>query len=322
MNITSLRPLALAVAVSCLVACQGDPKIQVGANGDVKAAVDAAVAHGPERTAAVAKAARDRFVDAYITHPTGDLAAPMAVDGMRLSQFIRFTANTVGAPRVEEANAHGRADVDPGVTRAFLSSLRLDKELLESARDRAQANGKFTVDQFEWARPAFVAPPEGALTQDDHATFAVNFVNRTEFDVFQPVFHLRIALPTGEVVFDDDLKSADKTPLEPNAPALLTYTCCSVATDALLNQRIKKLPAGTQFDYALVAIQDYRKKNVLDGLLFDQARYDRLKQVTACLSAVEGDADTWIPAKSGASCNFRDPTATPIDLAVDDATQP
>lgn len=297
-----------ALLLSCMLAmagCKQEPRIVVTGKQTLKEAIDSAVARAPKEQAAEAKRYRDLFVDAYIDHPKAELPDPTAVEGMTLSQFSRFTQSTLkGPPGSLRPPADPPGTVHPMLNSGYFASLKLDKELLENAREASRDKGLYTVDQFEWPRPAFVPPPDGAYVIDDHATFAVNFVNRTTFDVYGPVYHLTISdQDTGDILFNDDLKMDDKTAIPPDTPVLLTYTCCNIATDPLLNQRLKKLPASAKFEWHLVSVMDYTRRNMLDTALFTDARYERLKQVSKCIDDMDKRLETWTPENAAEGCH-------------------
>lgn len=312
------------VAVLCaalLAGCQSEPRIQPHKGQALEAAIDAAIKRAPRRELADATKARKAFVDAYITHPRADLPAADAVVGMRVDDFIRFTTQTLSKPdRQVRAPGEDPTAPDPVRNASLLRTLRLDKELLELARDQAQQSGLFTVDQFEWPKPAFVPPAEGALGVDDQATFAFTFVNHTDMDVYNPIFHLTVTLPTGEVVFDENLKgpdekASDRTPIPTEQPTLLQFTCCNIATAPLLNQVMHQLPLGARFDYSLVSIDDYTRRNKLDTKGFTTARYARLKATKECMADIESRLETWTPQSAVAACSARRAAGDgPMDL--------
>ncbi|OJY61785.1 MAG: hypothetical protein BGP10_04590 [Rhodanobacter sp. 68-29] len=301
----------LLISAALLAGCQSEPRIQLRKGQTLEAAIDAAIKRAPRREAAQAAKARDAFVKAYITNPRPDLPEASAVVGMRLDDFIRFTTRTLGKPdNLVHAPAEDASAPDPVRNTSLLRTLRLDKELLELARDQAQQSGLFTVDQFEWPKPAFVPPAEGALGVDDQATFAFTFVNHTDMDVYNPIFHLTVTLPSGEVVFDENLKGpdqkpSDRVPIPAEQPTLLQFTCCNIATAPLLNQVMHQLPLGARFDYSLVSIDDYTRRNKLDTRGFTTSRYARLKATEACMADIESRLETWTPQSAVAACRAR-----------------
>ncbi|MEY2161610.1 MULTISPECIES: hypothetical protein [unclassified Rhodanobacter] len=300
--------MLMLLGVAVLAGCQSEPRIQQRDGQTLEAAIDAAIKRAPRREVASATKAREAFVEAFITHPRAELPSAEAVVGMRLDEFIRFTTRTLGSGdnRVYAPTVDPLAP-DPVRNASLLRTLQLDRDLLDLARSRAQQTGRFTVDQFEWPKPAFVPPAEGALGVDDHATFAFTFVNHTELDVYNPVFHLTVTLPSGEVVFDDNLKgpeekSNDRTPIPPEQPTLLQFTCCNIATAPLVNQVMHQLPLDAQFDYTLVSIDDYTRRNKLDTEGFTSGRYERLKAIDECIADVEGRVTTWTPESAVPAC--------------------
>lgn len=302
-EITLIAAVALA-----LVGCGSEPKIVQREGQTLQQAIDTAVKRAPAKEAASAAKARDAFVEAFITHPRAELPAADAVVGMRLDEFIRFTTRTLERPdnRVYAPAAEGKAP-DAVRNASLLRTLQLDKDLLELARVRAQQKGLFTVDQFEWAKPAFVPPADGALGVDDHATFAFTFVNHSDLDVYNPVFHLTVTLPSGEVVFDDNLKGPDekkneRTPIAPGQPTLLQFTCCNVVSAPLLNQVMHRLPLEAEFTYTLVSIDDYTRRNKLETEAFTSARYARLKAIDECIADMTSRLATWTPESAIPAC--------------------
>ncbi|WP_199039905.1 MULTISPECIES: hypothetical protein [unclassified Dyella] len=295
----------LLACVLAMVGCKQEPRIVQLGNQSLKDAIDTAVAHAPKGRATELKHVRDQFVEAYIEHPRAELPDAQAVAGMTLTQFERFTTSTLkGSPEPLKPPADPPSTVHPSLNSGYFASLKLDKELLENTREASRDKGLYTVDQFDWPRPAFVPPPDGAYVIDDHATFAVNFVNRTTFDVYGPVYHLTISEPeSGDILFDDDLKMDDKTAIPPDTPVLLTYTCCNIATDPLLNQRMKKLPPNAKFEWHLVSVMDYTRRNMLDTTQFSDARYERLKQVTKCIDDMDKRLETWTPETAAEGCH-------------------
>lgn len=299
----------MVLGLAVLAGCHSEPRIQQREGQTLEAAIDAAIKRAPRREMPSATKARDAFVEAFITHPRPELPSPDAVVGMRVDEFIRFTTRTLGSGdnRVYAPTVDPLAP-DPVRNASLLRTLQLDRNLLDLARARAQQNGLFTVDQFEWARPAFVPPADGALGVDDHATFAFTFVNHTDLDVYNPIFHLTVTLSSGEIVFDDNLKgpeeknSSERVPIPPEQPTLLQFTCCNIATAPLLNQVMHQLPLNARFDYTLVSLDDYTRRNKLDTQGFTSGRYERLKAIDECIADVEGRVSTWTPESAVAAC--------------------
>ncbi|UJJ60646.1 hypothetical protein [Rhodanobacter denitrificans] len=302
--------MLMLLGVAVLAGCQSEPRIQPREGQTLEAAIDAAIKRAPRREVASATKARDAFVEAFIRHPHAELPAATAVVGMPLDEFIRFTTRTLGnVDNQVHAPAADPAAPDAVRNASVLRTLQLDKELLELARAQAYQDGLFTVDQFEWPKPAFVPPAEGALGVDDHATFVFTFVNRTDMDVYNPIFHLRVTLPSGEVVFDENLKGPDekpneRTPITPGQPTLLQFTCCNIATAPLLNQVMHELPLGAQFDYTLVSIDDFTRRNKLDTKGFTSERYARYKAIDECIADMEGRLASWTPQSASAACRI------------------
>lgn len=306
--------MILLLSAAALAGCHSEPRIQLRKGETLEAAIDAAIKRAPRPEVASATKARDAFVEAFLKHPRAGLPAPEAVVGMKVDEFIRFTTRTLkgNADNLVHAPTADPAAPDAVRNSSLLRTLQLDKELLELARDQAQQEGLFTVDQFEWAKPAFVPPVDGAMGVDDQATFAFNFVNHTEMDVYHPVFHLRVTLPSGDVVFDDNLQSpedkrSDRTPIAPEQPALLQFTCCNIATAPLFNQVMRELPLDATFEYTLVSMDDYTRRNKLDTRSFTSTRYARLKATDECIADLQSRLVSWTPQSAVAACRASRP---------------
>jgi len=300
-----IRNLVLSIALSAaLTGCVS--RVNATDEESVKKSVAALAGGAPKELRASVDAAAKRYLDVYFGDAEKPATAPewFVVDRMGPAEFVRYVEHFLAPPPAQE-----KIDdkVDQIVTRQYRDSLKLAKTLLEKARARAHATGNYTVDQFEWKTPEVVPPDPKAYANSNPVTFKVPFTNHSGFDVYHPQFRVIIKFPEMDyAVFDDVVGSVSDDPVPAESEVMVTLACCTTQENETLNQLMRAPPPGTVYEYALVGVGDYGKKQALDNSLFPQGSMDTLKRVEACLADMDAQGDNWKPSTAAPVCREYD----------------
>jgi len=300
------RKFLSAVVASLLLAGCG-LRIDASSEEAVKKSIPAVVEHAPTEIKAAVDAAGKRYLSVYFGDGDKPSSAPewFVVDHMDAVEFVRYVNHFLGT--APPAPKDDPTPPDSFVTAQFLASLKLNKELLERARDKAHTNGLYTVDQFEWGTPKVTMPDPNEHIGSNPIMFRISFTNHTGFDVFHPQYRVLIKFPGIDYpVYDEVLTAPSETPIAPEVPTTVELVCCTSSDNERLHNDLVNAPQGTIYEYALVGLGDYGKKNALDDTQFPQTAYDQLRRIDACIDDVEKQGAAWTPETAHESCDQRD----------------
>lgn len=297
--------LILSLAAMALTGCVS--RIDATSQDTVQKSVAALAEHAPKDIHAAVAAASQRYLDVYFGKAEKPATAPewFVVDHMGPQEFVRFVQHFLAPPIA--ATPPAAPVPDRFITAQYLASLHIAKDLYDKARDKAHVSGNYTVDQFDWQTPTLVPPDPKENLGPNPVTFNIQFTNHTGFDVFHPAYRVVIKLPDLDYAsFDEVLTAAADTPIPPEKEETVTLTCCTMQDNPTMNRILRDPPKGTVFEYALVGIGDYGKRQALDNTIFPQTSFDNLKRIDACLADVEQQGDKWTPATAAPVCREHD----------------
>jgi outer membrane murein-binding lipoprotein Lpp len=307
MQMKPIRTLLATAVLGCLVLAGCTSRVDASSEAAVRKSVAALAAHAPSDIRGQVDEAAKRYLAVYFGDAQKPSSAPewFVVDKMDPAQFVRYVQHFL-KPQDHGAR-HPPEEPDRFITRQYLASLDIAKTQLEQARDKAHVSGNYTVDQFEWKKPTLVPPDPNEPMSANPVTFEIPFVNNSGFDVFHVAFRVIIKFPGMDYAsFDQVLTDASDKPIPTGVPSTVTLTCCTSQEAEAINRELRAPPKGTQFEYALVGLADYGKKQALDNAIFPQASFDELNRIQTCLADVEKQGDAWVPSKAAPACREHD----------------
>jgi len=302
-----MKRLSLPASLTFLLLSGCGGRIDASSEETLKKTLPIVVAHAPDTIKAATQEASKRYMEVYF----GDVGKPDAapewfvVDHMDAQEFIRYVTHFIGKAHAPTTSA----PIAPNafVTKQYLVSLKLNKELFEKARDQAHTTGLYTVDQFEWGPPKVIPPDRNEHIGTNPITFRIPFTNHTGFDVFHPSFRVVIKMPGVDYpAFDEVLTATNDAPIAPEVSTTVELACCTTTENERLHNELSNAPDGTVYKYALVGLADYGKRNALDNAQFPQSSYDTLRRIDECMEDVEKQGDAWTPETAIEACRQRD----------------
>lgn len=288
------------------------PRMQADTPSAFNASIREYVATGTWKTAAerqeLADAVRMHYVseegEQWRDMPPEDLPSTL-FHGLRQADFHRLAYRVLDRPTKDE-ELFRIPEIDPAapLVRArenafYLQQLKLQQAILLRRKERSRQQDLFTIDQLAFADATFIPPQDGQPFMQDYARFSVKVLNNTVFNLYRPSFRVMVIDDRGSrPILDLVLTHEEDDPLEPGEVTHVILECCDAYRAEHTNQMLRTLAPNARTSMHLVGIEDYRKRNVIENIIFSAEQHLQLVATERCISEMEDRLLEWSPASS------------------------
>lgn len=215
------------------------------------------------------------------------------VHGMTASEFFSFVRYLKPVQEPESLATFP----DPALSTRLLASYRHELSLLLKNRDRNQAKGRSTVDEFPLVDVAYVPPLPNTPLEYDKAAFLVSIRNDSGFDAYKPRVRLTVRNPNDPIPvlsreFEHDTQ---RDPIEDGETLTMRFECCSLALDPVHNQLLKNLSAEGQIEVELLQVKGPNGQDTISKTGFGLRQAQRIKVLELCIQRISADPRGWAP---------------------------
>lgn len=181
----------------------------------------------------------------------------------------------------------------------FLRQLKLQQGILLRRKERSRQNDLFTIDQLAFAEATFIPPQDGQPLAEDYARFSVKMLNNTVFNLYRPSFRVSVSdSRSPSPILDIVLTRDSDEPLVPGVVTQVTLECCDGFRAELTNHLLRTMEPDAKTSMHLVGIEDFRKRNVIENVIFSAKQHLQLVATERCINELEPTLDTWTAASS------------------------
>lgn len=289
--------LALALAVS-LAGCSGVPRLDATTYEKLNASLNAARAKLYPKDLKRFDKARQEFNAVYFANGKDTPRDPKLPDwrvvhGMTAGEFFSFVRYLKPVPDPEPQATFP----DPALASRLLASYRHELSLLQRNRDRNQAKGRSTIDEFPIVNVSYVPPMPNVPLEYDKAAFLVTIRNDSGFDAYKPRIRLTVRNPSDPIPvlsreFEHD---TEREPIEDGQTLTMRFECCSLAMDPVHNRLLKNLSADGQIEVELLQVKGPTGQDSISQTGFGLRQAQRMKVLELCIQRISADPRNWVP---------------------------
>lgn len=289
---------AIALAVG---ACTPTARLDTSTPARFSATVAEAAKLAPGQAEQLQAAAKT-FSDAYFAETPADGLPPReATRGMRASDLPSFVARHLTPSETIERKA---TFPDPWLAEQLSAAMSTEYQLLTERRTEASKSVMFTVDQYEIEDFVLIPPTDNLPLAEDKVRFLVTLTNHTNLDANQPTFQVRVSVdgelqPRLNRAFE---LAALKEPIAAGETRRIAFSCCSLATESYLNNKLRTLPSHAQIEVSLTRMLDVKQRELFDATRYSLTDHQRRMRAKACADFLDKNASTWVPGEVGDPC--------------------
>lgn len=185
----------------------------------------------------------------------------------------------------------------------YVKQLKAQEGILLTRKEQSRQADLFTIDQLAFADAAFIPPQDGQPLSQDFARFTVRMLNNTQFNLYKPSFRVVVKDPRRKFpILDLVLTHTSDEPFAPGEVARVDLQCCDGYRFERVNHLLRTLPSDASTGMHLVGVEDYRKRNVIEKIIFTSDEHLKLLATQRCIKEVEADMAAWTPAKGTGVC--------------------
>lgn len=229
--------------------------------------------------------------------------------GLRMADFPRMARRLLGQPG-PDGDLYAVQAFDPSdplstywVNDFFLKQLKAQHGILLARKERSRQTDLFTIDQLAFAEAAFIPPQDGQPIAQDYARFTVKLLNNTLFNLYRPEFRVSVSdSRSPRPIIDLVLKHESDEPMAPGQVTQVVLQCCDGFRAEAVNQALRTLRPDARTSMHLVGIEDYRKRNVIENVMFTSEQHLRLVATERCIKEVQANLSTWTADESRGGC--------------------